>query len=225
MIDAETGQRGFLLTGEDRYLEPYNRAIQEIPGESENVARLDSLTDQKLTELGRTIDLRRTNGAQQALSLVLSSHDKLVMDEIRALGTKIQHLESSTQSQASTGEKAAGGTALLATIAGSLVLLFLFAFGLEPFASPEPQAWRRSWYLRYGAAVLAVVAITLLRAALTPLIGRTNLPFTLFFCAVGVAGWFGGFRPAVMSIALSLLAGDYFFAEPTGTLWLSGRDD
>ncbi|HLY62960.1 MAG TPA: PAS domain S-box protein [Terriglobia bacterium] len=239
LIDAETGQRGFLLTGEDRYLEPYNRAIQEIPGElahlkgllatrpdeSENVARLESLVDQKLTELRQTIDLRRTNGVQQALSLVLSSHDKRVMDEIRALGSEIHGRESSTEGQASAGEKAAAGATLLATIAGSLVLFFLFAFRLDPFASPQPQAWRRSWPLRYGAAVLAVVAITLLRAALTPLIGRTNLPFTLFFCAVAFAAWFGGFRPAVLSIALSLLAGSYFFAEPAGSFRVNGRDD
>src|SRR5579862_6865153 len=127
LIDAETGQRGFLLTGEDRYLEPYNRAIQEIPGElahlkgllatrpdeSENVARLESLVDQKLTELRQTIDLRRTNGVQQALSLVLSSHDKRVMDEIRALGSEIHGRESSTEGQASAGEKAAAGATLL----------------------------------------------------------------------------------------------------------------
>ena len=28
--DAETGQRGFLITGQERYLEPYNNAIKEI---------------------------------------------------------------------------------------------------------------------------------------------------------------------------------------------------
>jgi CHASE3 domain len=33
LVDAETGQRGFLLTGEDQYLEPYNQAIQIIPAE------------------------------------------------------------------------------------------------------------------------------------------------------------------------------------------------
>src|SRR5207244_7928688 len=32
LLDGETGQRGFLLTGEDRYLEPYNRAVQTVPG-------------------------------------------------------------------------------------------------------------------------------------------------------------------------------------------------
>jgi len=239
LTDAETGQRGFLLTGEERYLNPYNRATGAIPdqlahlksllatrpGESANVVRLDSLVDQKLAELRNTIELRRKQGPQAALDMVLSDQGKRLMDETRAVGAEIERQEISAQSQPSAEGQAAAGTALLVTVAGSLVLLFLFAFGLEPFASPEPLAWRRSWPLRYGAAVLAVVAIALLRAALTPLIGRTNLPFTMFFCAVAFAGWFGGFRPAVLSIALSLLAGDYFFAEPTGTLRVSGRDD
>ena len=236
LIDAETGQRGFLLTGEDRYLEPYNRAIQEIPaelsaasrllaarsGQSAIMARLNVLTADKLTELRETIELRRAHGIVPSLSI---DRGKQTMDEIRAISAQIRRNEISSQSQASTEGEAAAGTALLATIAGSLVLLFLFAFGLEPFASPEPQAWQRSWPSRYGSAVLAVVAIALLRGALTPLIGRTNLPFTMFFCAVAFAAWFGGFRPAVLSIALSLLTGAYFFAAPTGSLYVSGRDD
>src|SRR5437773_7812262 len=62
LLDAETGQRGFLLTGADRYLEPYNRAISVIPVELEKlkrlpasratessyVARLHNLVEQKL---------------------------------------------------------------------------------------------------------------------------------------------------------------------------------
>src|SRR5579859_4291920 len=239
LIDAEAGQRGFLLTGEERYLEPYNLATGAIPdqlahlksllatrpGESANVVRLDSLVDQKLTELRNTIELRGKQGPQAALDAVLSDQGKRVMDETRALGAEIQRQEISAQGQPSAEGQVAAGSALLATVAGSLVLLFIFAFGMEPFASPEPQAWRRSWPLRYGAAVLAVVAIALLRGALTPLIGRTNLPFTLFFCAVAFAAWYGGFRPAVLSIALSLLTGAYFFAKPIGSFWISDRDD
>jgi PAS domain S-box-containing protein len=239
LIDAETGQRGFLLTGEDRFLVPYSRAIQEIPGElsaasrllaarsgqSASAARLNVLTADKLAELRETIELRRARGLAPSLDSVLSGRGKQTMDEIRAVCDQIRRTETSSQYQTLTEGEAAAGTALLAAISGSVVLLFLFAFGLEPFASPEPQAWRRSWPVRYGAAVLAVVAIALLRAALTPLIGRTNLPFTMFFYAVAFAAWFGGFRPAVLSIVLSLLIGSWFFAAPTRSLYVSGRDD
>ncbi len=236
---AESGQRGFLLTGEEGYLEPYNRAIQEIPAQlsalsrllaakpvlAADMARLNAVTTDKLSELAATIELRRTQGIAPALSIVLSGRGQRAMEQIRAICNQIRRTEISSQSQASTEGETAAGTALLATIAGSVVLLFLFAFGLDPFASPEPQAWRRSWLLRYGAAVLAVVAVALLRGALTPLIGRTNLPFTLFFYAVAFSAWFGGFRPAVLSIVLSLVIGGWFFAAPTGSLLVSGRDD
>jgi CHASE3 domain sensor protein len=167
VTEAETGQRGFLLTGEDRYLEPYNRAIQEIPaelsaasrllaarsGQSTDVARLNTLAADKRAELRETIELRRTRGIAPPLNV---DRGQQTMDQIRAICDQIRRAEIHSQSQDSTEGEAGAGTALLATIAGSVVLLFVFAFGLAPFASPEPQAWRRSWLLRYGAAAAAL---------------------------------------------------------------------
>ncbi|MGH9328533.1 MAG: CHASE3 domain-containing protein [Terriglobia bacterium] len=85
LIDAETGQRGFLLTDDSRYLQPYNQAVKAIPGqmaqlntllahrrgESENIAQLDRLVNAKMAELRQTIILRRTRGAQAADRAVL----------------------------------------------------------------------------------------------------------------------------------------------------------
>lgn len=239
MVDAETGQRGYLLTGESRYLDPYNLASRALPADmaalkallaesrngSQRFGTLNGLVNDKLAELRRTIEIRRSEGSTPALAIVLSDQGKRTMDAIRALCRQIQQSANSTQSQTSVEGETAAGTVLLATVAAALVLLFLFAVGLEPFASPEPVAWQRPWPLRYGAAVLAVVAIALFRAALTPLIGPTNLPFSMFFFAVAFAAWFGGLRPALLSIALSLSIGAYFFAAPTGSLRVSGRDD
>ena len=239
LLDAETGQRGFLLTGEDRYLEPYNRAIQQLPVDlatlknlfvvngrgMQNFDQLAVLANRKLDELRQTVEVRRSQGAQPALDLVLTGEGKRTMDSVRMLCAQMQRSEDVNQARASADGEAAAGMALLTTVAGSLLLLFLFAFRFEPFASPDPQAWQRSALVRYGAAILAVVAITLLRMGLTPLIGQTTFPFTLYFCAVIFAAWFGGFRPAVLSIVLSLLAGAWFFAEPLGLLWVSRHDD
>src|SRR5579864_2960182 len=99
LVNAETGQRGFLLTGEDRYLEPYNQAIQEIPaelstlsrllasrpGQSANTARLNALTSEKLTELRDMIEQRRVGGLAAPISIVLSDRGKQTMDEIRGI--------------------------------------------------------------------------------------------------------------------------------------------
>src|SRR5689334_6170808 len=82
LVDAETGQRGFVIAGEDRYLEPYRAALQVIPGRLDalraaatgsasrrRIDRLDALVSAKLTELAETISVRRAKG-QAAATLV-----------------------------------------------------------------------------------------------------------------------------------------------------------
>lgn len=239
LADAETGQRGFLLTDEDRYLEPYRRATQALPKDLATLGKLlneghrnrhdfdelNSLANQELQEFRQTIELRREKGAKAALAVLLTDEGKRTMDSIRAICARMQRSEDANQAQSSTSGEAASEVALLVTAIGALLLLFIFAVGFEPFASPEPLAWQRSRLLRYGAAVLGVIAITLIRAALTPVMGPTEMPFTLYFCAVAFAAWFGGFRPTLLSIVLSLLAGSWFFATPTRSLWVGRHDD
>ena len=78
--DAETGQRGYLLTGEESYLEPFTTAKSALPGEfktlrgvlsarPEQARRLDALqalAEQKMGELGETVDLRHAGRAAEA---------------------------------------------------------------------------------------------------------------------------------------------------------------
>jgi PAS domain S-box-containing protein len=229
LLDAETGQRGYLLTGQSQYLDPYNQAIGTVPGEvahldrllasrpgqSANVAQLDSLVNQKLNEMRQTVAARQAGEAQNALAIVLSDRGQREMARIRSLGAHIQRDERSARLKASADREAAAATALVITVAGSILLLLLFAFGLEPFASGDPQARARSWTIRYGAALLAVVAAALLRMALTPLLGPLADPLITFFPAVLFAAWYGGFRAGVLSTVLSGLTGMYFFMEPT----------
>jgi CHASE3 domain sensor protein len=95
--DAETGQRGFLLTGKESYLEPYDAAIASLPSQVDEVAQLtrDEPAQQnrigplrahvvaKLAELRQTIDLRRANEPQAALNVVDTDRGKVEMDAIR----------------------------------------------------------------------------------------------------------------------------------------------
>jgi PAS domain S-box-containing protein len=239
LVDAESGQRGFLLTGQDRYLQPYNQAVGAIPDElaqlhrllaarpsqSADLARLDKVVNGKLAEMRQTIELRRTQGKQPALDIVLSDRGQREMQEIRALCGEIRGREYSAQNQSSSESEAAAKIAVLATVVGSIALLFLFSFRLQPYASPEPGAQQRPWFLRYGAAVLVVAGAALFRAGLTPIMGGRTMPFTLFFPAVWFAAWYGGFRPGLLSIALSVPVASYFFAEPTGSLLIKWHDD
>jgi CHASE3 domain sensor protein len=97
--EAEADQRGFLLTGRESYLGPYESALGRIHGElaavsvlttdnkfqQENLQRLRGYMAQKLAELAETIRLRREQGLGPALALVLTDRGKLAMDEIRSV--------------------------------------------------------------------------------------------------------------------------------------------
>jgi CHASE3 domain sensor protein len=137
VTDAETSQRGFLLTGEDRT--PYDQALQAVrdelatvrnrlemhPGESGNVARLNSLVTRKVAELQHAIDLRQAGNTAPATALALNE-GKRTMDAIRVLCRNIETAEKGRPRQPSVQGEAAAETALVATAVASLGLLFLF---------------------------------------------------------------------------------------------------
>ncbi len=95
--DAETGQRGYLLTGDERYLEPYEDAIAALwerqrelrvgladrPRQRERLDALQPLVAAKLEGLHRTIELRRDGDAEAAIRLVRTGEGRVLMDRIR----------------------------------------------------------------------------------------------------------------------------------------------
>ena len=102
--DAETGQRGYLLTDKPSYLDPYTKAVAdwETPfknletltrdnnAQQARLKELRSVIESKFAELQRTIDLRgmkakADGGADAALELVKSDAGKKDMDRIRTL--------------------------------------------------------------------------------------------------------------------------------------------
>jgi PAS domain S-box-containing protein len=102
--DAETGQRGYLLTGNDAYLEPFNSARARLDTRMRDLSDLSSpasapaatieslqnLIRKKLAELDRTIAFRKTKGLESALEVVRSDEGKETMDELRRLITEIE---------------------------------------------------------------------------------------------------------------------------------------
>jgi PAS domain S-box-containing protein len=99
MVNAETGQRGFVLTGEEAYLEPYTHGrtaalaaldrLKELTADSPpQQARLevvDELVAAKLAETQQTLDLRRSAGMDAALEVVRTHAGKGLMDRIRSV--------------------------------------------------------------------------------------------------------------------------------------------
>lgn len=96
--DAETGQRGFIITADDAYLEPYVSAVGQTDGHIANlrqlldssptqavrVSQLETLVNAKLTELGEVIDVRRREGFQSASNAIVKREGKQLMDKVRA---------------------------------------------------------------------------------------------------------------------------------------------
>src|SRR3984957_996443 len=138
--DAETGQRGYLLTGEDTYLEPFTRAAAEIdnelenlsqlvadvPGEQQDVVALRAVADDKLAELRQTIDMRRSGDSAGALAVLRGGAGKEAMDRARALVARIDDAQAVVLSRriAQTGR---GGAILQVTIILAALLRLLLA--------------------------------------------------------------------------------------------------
>jgi PAS domain S-box-containing protein len=75
--------------------------------------------------------------------------------------------------------------------------------------------------LRYGLAVLSV-SVALGGALLIERLQLRNI--TLFLFAIAVAAWYGGTRAAVLALLLSWISFDYFFVDPSHTLYVSRSD-
>jgi PAS domain S-box-containing protein len=75
-------------------------------------------------------------------------------------------------------------------------------------------------WLPYLVASMAIGAATVIGALLASAFGNSVL-FAAYFAAVAVAGWYGGFGPAILATALSYLAANCFFVQP-GTTFFFG---
>ncbi len=108
LVDAETGQRGFLLTGDARYLDPFDWASNQVgqhidhlaeltadnPVQQRHVAELRPLAQEKLDELNGTIVLFRSGHPDDAKALVLTSRGLLAMDGLRQILAEMRDEET-----------------------------------------------------------------------------------------------------------------------------------
>ncbi|QIX19640.1 response regulator [Agrobacterium pusense] len=166
--DAETGQRGFLLTNNERYLDPYNTALDTIPAKIQEIGELTSdnpaqvrrlpilkqHVDAKLAELKQTIDLRRSQGLDAALAVVNSDRGKVAMDAVRGQLSAMSREEAVLRAKRLEEMNNAYGTALLSgVLAGILGILLTIAIGV--LIRRSTLARRREEWLQAGNLGLA----------------------------------------------------------------------
>lgn len=132
--DAETGQRGYVMTGQERYLEPYTAGVGQTKGSLQRVRQLtadnpnqqrrldaiEQLIGQKFDELNETIELRRNKGLDAALKVVLTDRGKTVMDQIRKVSSDMDKEESDLQGVRDTRAKATAENTKLTILLGTL---------------------------------------------------------------------------------------------------------
>ena len=143
MKDAETGQRGYLLTGEERYLEPYKTAIVSVNGEIKQLRQLtanypnqlrqldalESAIKNKLAELKGTIDLRKAQGFEAAIPLVRTDLGRKLMDDIRSRVREMESQESELLKQ-QVAKARTSTRFMMVTLAGGIVLTFVILCGI-----------------------------------------------------------------------------------------------
>ncbi len=142
IVDAETGQRGFLLTGEARYREPYDAAVKQIgnqfaalrklyEGKPAETARLATLTDhvmRKLAEMDMSVRLRES-GNDDAWKFVLTTD--VGREEMAAIRAEAAGLLALSNQSLMAGQAQIARSLGMARLGIGLVALAgLFAFFL-----------------------------------------------------------------------------------------------
>ena len=145
IVSAETGQRGYILTLDESYLEPYFEGITEARTDFSLLkeltqdnplqqSRLDSiipLVDDKFSELKTTIDLASQNKKEQALTIIKENSGKFQMDNIRQILTEFTKEEKRLLNvRKAELEADINFLNLIALIAGCLLLILIFVVNL-----------------------------------------------------------------------------------------------
>jgi PAS domain S-box-containing protein len=151
--DAETGQRGFLLVGEEPYLEPYKTGrvrvmaelaelkalTQDNPAQQVQVARLADIAGRRMAILDSAIAHYRAGDTVSAVNVIREGAGKRAMDEARAILARIETLEGhllAERTQAVARANARSQAAILALAAlGAVLLAFAAAAGVYALRS------------------------------------------------------------------------------------------
>ncbi|MFB9447001.1 methyl-accepting chemotaxis protein [Dactylosporangium vinaceum] len=135
--DAETGQRGYVITGEDAYLDPYAKALPQVdaeqaklrsltadnPRQQQRLDQLAPLITARLASLKKVIDTRRAEGFEAAQKIVLTNAGKALMDQIRTLTAAMYDEEASLLSERAAAANSAETRTKTSIVIGVIVLL------------------------------------------------------------------------------------------------------
>ncbi|MBK7995347.1 MAG: CHASE3 domain-containing protein [Blastocatellia bacterium] len=143
--DAESGQRGYIITGNESYLEPYNLALDNIdkvfldleklvidnPAQQNRLNLLRPLIDNRMSIIKELVLIRKDKGLEATVPLVLQGKGKETMDSIRKLIADIKSEETSLLVQRTKEAELAIASTFSTIIYGiPLAALLLFFIGI-----------------------------------------------------------------------------------------------
>ncbi len=157
--NAETGQRGYLLTGKERYLAPYEASLQSLdqefaalkralagsPAQLDRLDKVQSMTAQKMEEMRRTIELYRRGKAAEALELVQSDRGLELMNDLRAALREMLAAENESLHDYRQDWDRAATSGALFTWGSALVLLLLICASGAMTALDQRNKARENW--------------------------------------------------------------------------------
>ena len=139
LVDAETGQRGFMLTARPEYLAIHDEAIRDLPelllelngltvGDPDlgpRVESLDELSDQQTALMARTISLARTGRIGEAVAIIRSGEGKRLMDAMRVEIAAIDEIQATRLQFRTRQSEWAGNVTVVANALGGVMILVL----------------------------------------------------------------------------------------------------
>ncbi len=140
VTDAESGQRGYVIVGEESYLAPYEAAIAVVgehmerlqtltadnPRQQERIPQLKARVRSRLAFLRQGIETRRRQGADAARAFVQSGRGRAEMRQVRQIVRTMQDEEERLLRQRSLESRTSGRSALLSTTVSNSVLVLVF---------------------------------------------------------------------------------------------------
>ena len=159
VADAETGNRGFLITGREPYLEPYNDAVQRLPSELDRLRtllarepdQLKMLVDvqpalqRKLDIMANRLVLLRNGQREEAIRDMLTDEGKRSMDEIRSGFNRMRAASTELLRQR---ELRAGRESVIANITSVALIAANALLIIVAVVAQRVQRWRQIITLR-----------------------------------------------------------------------------
>jgi signal transduction histidine kinase len=144
--DAETGTRGFLITGDESYLQPYNEALEDLqaeldrfefltrdnPNQQRRIKEMRAVTEQRLSLLKEAIDLRRADSTETLHTFILNGTGKAQMDRLRGVADEMEKEERqflvTRTASAQSNSKRARYTIGIASVLDFILIVLMFRY-------------------------------------------------------------------------------------------------